>query len=348
MARPSKPWFRQQRNGWYVTVDGKKIALGVTGKANRAAAEQAWHRLMAGHEPTPAPATTPVATPAAAPATAPVTVAEAVALFTDNTPHVKPSTRELYARHLARLIDGIGELQLARVTGLVLSRWVQKLAVGPTTRGIVLRSVSAFFGWCARQELIPKNPARQVPAPPARSRGREAVIPADVHAKLLAAAPPALRTFLELLHATGARPGELCRLTAAAFDADNGVAVLTEHKSDHTGRPRLIFFPPAAAARVRELAERHPAGPLLRNSHGRPWKPKAVAWALNRLCRRLKVKVIAYGFRHTFATDALAAGVPDAQVAALLGHGSTAMLHRHYSHITSRAALLREVAAQVR
>ena len=43
---------------------------------------------------------------------------------------------------------------------------------------------------------------------------------------------------------------------------------------------------------------------------------------------------IAYGYRHGFATDA-AAGVPDAQVARLLGHSSTVMLHRHYSHLAT-------------
>jgi integrase len=38
------------------------------------------------------------------------------------------------------------------------------------------------------------------------------------------------------------------------------------------------------------------------------------------------------GYRHTFATDALEQGVPDALVAELLGHASTAMIHRHYGH----------------
>ena len=73
-----------------------------------------------------------------------------------------------------------------------------------------------------------------------------------------------------------------------------------------------------------------------------------VAWSLLKLCRKLKVKAIAYGYRHGFATDALAAGVPDAHVAALLGHGSTAMLHKHYSHLSSRATVLRDAAALVR
>jgi integrase len=57
---------------------------------------------------------------------------------------------------------------------------------------------------------------------------------------------------------------------------------------------------------------------------------------------------IAYGYRHTFATDALANGVPDAQVAALLGHSGTAMLHKHYAHLGARAKALRDALDKVR
>jgi site-specific recombinase XerD len=57
---------------------------------------------------------------------------------------------------------------------------------------------------------------------------------------------------------------------------------------------------------------------------------------------------ICYGLRHGFATDALAAGVPDARVAELLGHPDTSQLHRHYSHLATRVRLLTDAAAKVR
>ena len=63
---------------------------------------------------------------------------------------------------------------------------------------------------------------------------------------------------------------------------------------------------------------------------------------------RAGLKAIAYGYRHTFATDALARGVPDAQVAELLGHSGTAMLHKHYSHLTARSQVLRDALGRVR
>jgi integrase len=62
----------------------------------------------------------------------------------------------------------------------------------------------------------------------------------------------------------------------------------------------------------------------------------------------LPESVIPYGFRHTLATDALAQGVPEAHVAELLGHRGTAMLHKHYAHLGTRAAALRAALGMVR
>jgi hypothetical protein len=39
---------------------------------------------------------------------------------------------------------------------------------------------------------------------------------------------------------------------------------------------------------------------------------------------------------------------PEGTVAALLGHQGTAMLHKHYSHLTSKVNVLREALGKVR
>jgi integrase len=98
------------------------------------------------------------------------------------------------------------------------------------------------------------------------------------------------------------------------------------------------------------LAERYPEGPLFRTARGKPFPE---AYYLARLVRQLRQRlgmkaIIPYGYRHTFATEALANGVPDAQVAELLGHSGTAMLHRHYAHLGAKANVLRKALDQVR
>ena len=111
---------------------------------------------------------------------------------------------------------------------------------------------------------------------------------------------------------------------------------------------RLRSSGPELVEMLKGLAEHHGSGPLLLNRLGKPWTPKAIAWALLKVREKAGVKAIAYGYRHTFATDGLANGLPETHVAGLLGHGSTAMLHKHYSHLTAKAGVLRNAAALVR
>ena len=70
--------------------------------------------------------------------------------------------------------------------------------------------------------------------------------------------------------------------------------------------------------------------------------------SMRKLCKRAGTKAIAYGYRHAYATDALSKGVPDATVAALLGHSGTTQLHKHYSHLTSRVSILKDAASKIR
>lgn len=54
--------------------------------------------------------------------------------------------------------------------------------------------------------------------------------------------------------------------------------------------------------------------------------------------------VVAYAYRHSFATSALERGVGVAQVAELLGHTSTDMVMRVYGHLDQRVRYMREQA----
>jgi integrase len=158
------------------------------------------------------------------------------------------------------------------------------------------------------------------------------------------------RAFLRLLWLTGARPGEVASLTAEQVtQAKDGVLWLADHKTAHLGKHRLLLLSPEALAIARERAEAVGSGLLFFGKDGQRLNCQAIGCRLSRLCVRAGVKhAIAYGYRHTFATDALANGVPDAQVASLLGHSGTAMLHKHYSHLTARAKVLQEALGKVR
>jgi site-specific recombinase XerD len=105
-------------------------------------------------------------------------------------------------------------------------------------------------------------------------------------------------------------------------------------------------LPPALVALCRQLAARHPEGPLFRNSRGTAWTRNAIRCRFRRLRGKLELGpgVVAYSYRHTFATEGLGAGVDLATMAELLGHVDTTMVSAHYSHLDQKAAHLREAA----
>jgi integrase len=204
----------------------------VRGKDNRKEAIEEWKRRLRDEPKEKSPAKLPE------------TVSDtAVTFLADAQARTKQSTHGLYQHHLDALNAKLGKMPVSGLTVTILARWLHELNVGRTTQAIILRSVSVFLGWCVRQELIVRNPVSAMAKPKSRSRGAESVISSADHAKLLEHATPQLRIVLTVLQATGARPGEVCKITAENFDADSGLVKLSEHKSDHIGRIRLIFLP---------------------------------------------------------------------------------------------------------
>lgn len=212
-------------------------------------------------------------------------------------------------------------------------------------RNGILGSIVSAWRWAERSGLIAKNPLVGVRKPPKTSRGAKALISQANHRRLCKHAKPLLRAFLELLWFTGGRPGEIASLRLADVDSKNGVAMLTDHKTAHLGKQRLIFLSTDALRIVRRLTKDVGKDGLL----FRGVTAKALGLRLWRLCKRLGIPTcMAYGYRHAFATQALANGVPDAHVAALLGHSSTTMLHRHYAHLLANTKILHDALRCVR
>jgi integrase len=95
--------------------------------------------------------------------------------------------------------------------------------------------------------------------------------------------------------------------------------------------------------------EKYPSGPLFRGPRGGGrFTQNGIRCRFRRLRKKLPhlKGVIAYAYRHTFATDALVNGVGIAQTAELLGHTSTDMVMRHYSHLSEKVEHMREAATK--
>ena len=336
-GRIPKPWFRKSKGAWFVYLHGKAVRLG----ADKAEALRAYHRLLGEQQATPK-------------ATATLTVktlgeqylADLQRRVTARTATVADCYLKPILKHCGAML--VETLRRQHVDAAVRAhgQW------NDSTEYHVKCRIMAMLNWAVAEELIPANPVKGLKKPPARSRGREALVSDDVHAKLLAGAPPWLKDVLTALRESGARPGEVLTVTAQQFDADRGLWLLENHKTrGKTGAVRAVFLTPTLTELCRRLAKEHPAGPLFRTARGKAWPEGSyyLARLLAATCKRLGLpQVIPYGYRHTFATDALLRGVPDAHVAELLGHRGTHMLHRHYSHLGAKAKALADALTRIR
>jgi integrase len=343
MARPSKHWFRGSKGTWYCTVDGKKVSLGVQGEENKAEAMKAWHQLMANGRPQPEPQPEPEPVKA-------VSVGDVLTAFlTDCEGRLKAKTVCWYRGFLEPFRATHGKEPAAALTPVQAEAYSRKEEWADASRAGFLGTLVTAFRWAMRARLLPSNPLAGTKAPPKPSRGADALVTPEEHARLCQAATPTFRLFLQVLWGTGARPGEVAAFSAENFDAPTRTVRLKEHKTAHKGKSRTIYLTPEVADLLSDLAKRHPTGPLLRTVHGKAWGPSVIVRAMIATRKKAGIsRAICYGYRHSYATDALANGVPDAQVAELLGHSGTTMLHRHYAHLGARAKALRDALGRVR
>lgn len=310
-------------------MNGKLKSLGVKGKRNEAAAWEAFQKLVAAAaEPT---------TPASE------TVSSAFDAFLSACRlSLKPKTVERYGYDAGEFVKTQPDLPLSAVTPDHVRKWLSRLEVGSTSRAIMLASLSAFFGWCVKEDRMVTNPVRKVTRPRTTSRSAAALISEENHQKLLAGASPEFREVLLILHATGCRPGEVLQITAESFHPEARAVVMQVHKTDRTEKPRVVFVTPEIAALITDKIKLHPTGPLFWSNKKVPWSGRSITEAMTNLKRKVGVNTIAYGYRHTYVTDGLKSGLSNAVVASLVGHTSTAVIDKFYSHLGSAGDVLRE------
>jgi integrase len=334
--RTPKPWYRSQNDTWYICLRGKQVPL-AHGKQRKREAQEAYFQLMAAER---------------LPPTVPQNIQKqgecpAVAVILDQfLDWVQRNLKryEWYRHFLEDFAQSHGQRVAFELKPLHVTQWLATKSWGPTTRNRVIGLLKQAFNWAVEQGWIAASPIRALKKP--TPKRRERILTAEDRALIRSAiSDAAFRDFVIALQETGARPGEVAQVSAHQVDLENALWVLTEHKTaGRTGRPRIIYLTPTMVELCRQQVAKNPSGPLFRNSRGRPWTGNAVRCRFRRLRKRhpeLK-GVVAYCYRHTFATDGLERGVPIATMAELLGHSSTAMLSAHYGHLSQKGAYLRQ------
>lgn len=256
-----------------------------------------------------------------------------------------PGTYRNCQERLARSMEVISpDLRVGEVRRYHLSKIEQKLGGNYSSATIrdTLATVQQVFNFAVRNDLLDYSPVAGYRKPSARGRSR-LVTPAEFQT-LLKYSDVCFRRFLLALRLTGCRPGEARMLTWEMVDLENGLWVLTTHKTISMQRdptPRIIPLPPAIWNLCRWLARRpHSANdPVFLNSRGKAYTKDGVSRKLARIRTRARIEkrggenLVLYSNRHTYATRAVGR-VSDTELASLMGHTTTKTLRR-YVHLNA-------------
>ncbi len=211
-------------------------------------------------------------------------------------------------------------------------------------------TVKRVLDWAIRRQYLPWSDVTEMRLPSPEPRD-EMICYAD-HCRLIggckARKSRPFRLVLIALRLSGARPAQVRELTASNVIGDSWV--FRRHKtSAKTGKPLVVRCGPCLQTLTRILTHARPSGPMLLSAHRKPWPKDGIVLRFRRLREAVGLDgVTAYSYRHTYATDALQAGISLPTVAALLGHVNPTMVSRVYGHLEKRSDHLSDAVAKIK
>ena len=232
--------------------------------------------------------------------------------------------------------------------------------LGPASLRAVQATLTRALGDAVESGLVARNVAAgatrhlHTGATTKAERGIKAWSLAELGAFLGAVRDDRLHALWHLMAMTGCRRGEALALRWNDVDLEAGRVSITKQRI--LLNKELLEYPPKskrstrtvaldgetvevlkrhAAAQSVELAAGEPCGDpyVFTTPGGEPWNPNHVSDAFDALVAALPLpRITLHGLRHTYATNALAGGMPLHVVSQRLGHASPAITLNVYAN----------------
>jgi len=271
---------------------------------------------------------------------------------------LKPSSLADYRNAFARyILPRFGKMRLSQITPLIVQKWVNDLSSSGLSAASV-RKAYRYFASCLnqarKQGILEADPFRGVILPRMPARELDFLDPEEIR-RLLDVCEPRERALFAVLAYGGLRLGEVLALRVQDVDLEAG-ALRVERSLSTQG---TIGEPKSASGRravpmpgilLEELASYVPPGAkpddLLFPS--RVGTPINHANVMKRFLRALEEaglrRVTIHSLRHSYASQALAAGASIKALQRALGHSSATMTLNTYAHLVEEdmsAAMIR-------
>ncbi len=298
---------------------------------------------------------------AAAGKTGPITVADAMDAYLEFLEHNRRSAADARYRDGAFIRSKLGAIEVAALTADKLRRWHADLAKEPprlrTKKGKkqrfrqvssdeeskrrrrasanrTLTVLKAALNRAWRDGRVPSDTAwRRVEPFENVDAARVRYLTVAEAKRLINASDRHFRQLVQGALQTGARYGELGRLTVADFNPNSSTVTIRVSK---TGRPRHIVLTDEGAAFFKQqCAGRDGSALMFTTPAGNMWGKSHQSRPMADACERAKLKppINFHGLRHTYASLSVMNGAPLLVVAKNLGHADTRMVEKHYGHL---------------
>ncbi|MEM8671732.1 MAG: tyrosine-type recombinase/integrase [Planctomycetota bacterium] len=329
--RQPKPFFRKQKQSWYLNLNGRRISLG----KDKSEAWKKYYRIMAENEPIRESASIEM-------------------LFERYLDWVqanrKVGTYNKIRDHLSLFAKFIGsQKEIGSLSGGDLTDWVETRSTwSSTTRNEAISSVVRCFNWALGKRIIKTNNVAVFPDKPRRTR-RETVLTIDQWIELLShVRDQQFKDLLTFMWEVGCRPLEARTMEAKHIDLGAGLVIFPPSEAKGGRTERVIYLTPTALEICNRLCATWPKGPIMRNTRGRAWTKDSINCRFSRIKKKMGTRVFAYALRHSYATQGLIDGVDSVTLSQLMGHADVSTLAKNYAHLSRNQRFLKEQANRVR
>lgn len=233
----------------------------------------------------------------------------------------------------------LGKKLLTKLTAADIKAWRDGLAIGKASSNRTLTALKAALNLARTNKHAPATLQIELMAvKPHKNAGkrRELYLDRTQRKALHKAAAGALRDLLDAVMLTGGRAGELTHATVSDFDARQKTLVL----SGKTGPRTVSVQSPAALRLFKRLTKgKKPDELLLLRDDGKPWAHSDWDELVRDAAKAAELPpgVCLYTLRHSYITQAIAAGNTTLDVARQVGTSLT-MIDRHYGQTSKDAA----------
>jgi integrase/recombinase XerD len=247
-----------------------------------------------------------------------------------------PATLKGYKVQHNLLLRHFGDIDIRTITLPDLKTYLIEKGghLKPSSLGMRIRFIRAFFRWVTDEGYCDSNPARKLKEPKLGQRVPKALSEEDTVMLQEGCKMPLEHALINFIYSTGCRIGEVHRLNRNAINWDNRSCIVLGKGN----KERVVYFSIKAAIWLKKyLNSRKDNDVALFVTERKPHRMSIaqIRYVVKRVAKRSEVEVNVYPhkLRHSFATHLLNNGAPMEGIQTLLGHTKieTTMLYAQLS-----------------